>query len=108
MGQFGWIPSLTQAAGFRSNIGFTNTSTVVSIVRVDLYNANGTKIGSFTRTLQPGQWWQSNEPFRNIAGNNNIVGGSAQVTVTSGKGVIVYGSVVDNITNDPTTVNMVR
>lgn len=107
-GQFGWIPNLTQTVGFRSNIGFTNTSVSNAIVRVDLYNAAGTKIGSFTRTLQPGQWWQSNEPFRNVAGINNIVGGSAKVTVTSGKGVIVYGSVVDNITNDPTTVTMVR
>ncbi len=107
-GQFGWIPNLTQTVGFRSNIGFTNTSTVVAVVRLDLYNAAGTKIGSLTRTLQPGQWWQSNEPFRIVAGNNNIVGGSAKVTVTSGKGVIVYGSVVDNITNDPTTVTMVR
>ncbi|MCD4749172.1 MAG: hypothetical protein K8R59_07345 [Thermoanaerobaculales bacterium] len=107
-GQFGWIPNLTQTIGFRSNIGFTNTSTVVTVVRIDLYNANGTKIGSYTKTLQPGQWWQSNEPFRVEAGNNNIIGGSAKVTVTSGKGVIVYGSVVDNITNDPTTVTMVR
>jgi hypothetical protein len=107
-GQFGWIPNLTQNAGFRSNIGFTNTSTANAVVRVDLYNANGVKIGTFNRTLQPGQWWQSNEPFRTVAGVNNIRGGSAQVTVTSGKGVIVYGSVVDNITNDPTTVTMVR
>lgn len=107
-GQFGWIPNLTQTTGFRSNIGFTNTSVANATVRVDLYNASGTKIGSFTRTLQPGQWWQSNEPFRTVAGNNNIIGGSAQVTVTSGKGIIVYGSVVDNITNDPTTVTMVR
>jgi hypothetical protein len=107
-GQFGWIPNLTQTVGFRSNIGFTNTSIFVSVIRIDLYNANGTKIGSYTKTLQPGQWWQSNEPFRTIAGTNNIVGGSAKVTVTSGKGVIVYGSVVDNITNDPTTVTMVR
>ncbi len=107
-GQFGWIPNLTQTGAFRSNIGFTNTSIAVATVRIDLYNAAGTKIGSFTRTLQPGQWWQSNEPFRTVAGVNNITGGSARVTVTSGKGVIAYGSVVDNITNDPTTVTMVK
>lgn len=107
-GQFGWIPNLTQNAGFRSNIGFTNTSTANAVIRVDLYNANGVKVGSFNRTLTPGQWWQSNEPFKGVAGLTNIVGGSAQVTVTSGKGVIAYGSVVDNITNDPTTVTMVR
>lgn len=107
-GQFAWIPSLTQNAGFRSNIGFTNTSAAVAVIRVDLYNANGVQVGTFTRTLQPGQWWQSNEPFRTVVGMNNVVGGSAQVTVTSGKGVIAYGSVVDNVTNDPTTVSMVR
>ena len=34
--------------------------------------------------------------------------GWAKVTVDSGSGVIAYASVVDNITNDPTTVVMLR
>jgi hypothetical protein len=41
-----------------------------------------------------------------IAGRDDIDGGYATVTVESGGGIIVYASVVDNTTNDPTTVPM--
>jgi hypothetical protein len=33
-------------------------------------------------------------------------GGYARLTVVSGSGVVGYASVVDNVTNDPTTVAM--
>ena len=46
------------------------------------------------------------QPFLPRAGQTNIQGGYATVTVNSGSAVIVYGSVVDNITNDPTTIPM--
>ena len=58
--------------------------------------------------LTPGQWKQANQPFRSFAGLTNMRGGSVKVTVTSGSGVIVYGSVIDNITNDPTTIPFYR
>ena len=34
--------------------------------------------------------------------------GYAKVTVNSGTGVVAVGSVIDNLTNDPTTVLMLR
>ena|GEM_PF-6029249 len=38
----------------------------------------------------------------------NLSRGYAKVTVVSGSGVMALASVVDNVTNDPTTVRMVR
>jgi hypothetical protein len=34
--------------------------------------------------------------------------GYAKITVQSGSGVFAFASVIDNITNDPTTVTMQR
>ena len=42
------------------------------------------------------------------AGRNNLASGWARITVTSGAGVLVYASVVDNRTNDATTIPMKR
>jgi hypothetical protein len=106
VGRPGWVPNLVETSGFRSNIGYTNTGTTNATLTVQLFNGNGVQVGSYNVTLRPGQWKQANQPFRNIAGITNLQGGSARVTVNSGSGVIVYGSVIDNITNDPTTINM--
>ena len=75
---------------------------------VRLYNGNGAQVGSYNATLAPGQWKQANQPFKTTAGLTNMRGGSAKITVNSGSGVLVYGSVIDNITNDPTTIPFYR
>ncbi len=107
-GQFGWVPNLLEYNGFRSNIGYTNTGTTSASLTVRLYNGNGVQVGSYNVTLAPGQWKQANQPFKTIAGQTNMRGGSAKITVNSGSGIIVYGSVIDNITNDPTTIPFYR
>ena len=45
-------------------------------------------------------------PFANLAGRSDLVRGYAIVTVTSGAGVLAYASVIDNQTQDPTTIPM--
>jgi len=107
-GQFGWVPNLVEYNAFRSNIGYTNTGTTNATLTVRLYNGNGVQVGSYNVTLTPGQWKQANQPFKIYGGLTNMRGGSAKVTVTSGSGVVIYGSVIDNITNDPTTVPFYR
>lgn len=107
-GQSGWLPHMVENASFRTNIGYTNTGTAAASLTVRLYNGDGVQVGTYTVNLNPGQWKQASQPFRNVAGQSNLQGGSARITVTSGSGVVVYGSVIDNVTNDPTTITMIR
>ena len=107
-GQSGWIPNMLEYGAFRSNIGYTNTGSTNATLTVRLYNGNGVQVGSYNVTLGPGQWKQANQPFKFTGGQSNMRAGSARVTVNSGSGVVVYGSVIDNITNDPTTIPFYR
>ncbi len=107
-GQSGWLPHMIENSRFRSNIGYTNTGTTTATLTVRLYNASGAQVGSYTETLTPGKWKQKQQPFRNVAGLTNMAAGSAKITVNSGSGVVAYGSVVDNVTNDPTTIILRR
>jgi hypothetical protein len=99
---------MVENASFRTNIGYTNTGSTAASLTVRLYNGDGVQVGTYTVSLNPGQWKQASQPFRNVAGQSNLQGGSARITVTSGSGVVVYGSVIDNVTNDPTTIAMIR
>ncbi len=105
-GQSATLPQLREDAAFRTNIGLLNTSATNAIVKVELFDGNGTSLQSFNRTLTPGVLRQENQPFSALAGRSNIVRGSAVITVVSGSGVIAYGSVIDNQTQDPTTIPM--
>jgi hypothetical protein len=107
-GQTGWIPNLVENNFFRSNIGYTNTGSTTASLTVRLYNGDGVFLGSYNVSLAPGQWKQASQPFRDMPGYVWLDAGSAKITVNSGSGVVVYGSVIDNITNDPTTIPFYR
>ncbi len=100
VGQQAWVPQLVENAFFRSNIGYTNTGTTNATLTVRLYNGNGIQVGSYNVGLAPGQWKQKGRPFSTIAGLSNLSAGSVRVTVNSGSGVVIYGSVIDNRTGD--------
>ncbi len=105
-GQTLWLPHLRQDSLFRSNIGFLNSGTTNGSFLVTLYNGSGTQVAQWTVTLAPGRWKQVNTPFSDKAGLNNLQRGSAKVAIQSGTGIFVYASVVDQKTNDPTTIPM--
>ena len=83
-----------------------NSGAVQATVKLRLFSGDGLQIGQSTRTLTPYERLQLQEPFSLIAGRDDIDGGYATVTVMTGDGIIAYGSVIDNATNDPTTVPM--
>ena len=58
--------------------------------------------------LEPGEWRLEVRPFFAAAGLNDLDQGFARVALQSGEAVVALGSVVDNRTNDPTTVALVR
>ncbi len=107
-GEVGLLPQLRENAAFRSNLGFTNTGSEDATLSIGLHDAAGAVLVVYSVDLEPGQWWQDSRPFRNRAGQENLNAGWARVEVLAGNGVVAYASVVDNITNDPTTVPLIR
>ena len=103
-GQSAWLTELTENAAYRTNISLTNTGDTSATVTVRLFNAEGAEVASFVVTLAPGEWKQDNRSFYARAGLTDVGAGSARVTVESGSGVLAIGSVVNNVTNDPTTI----
>jgi hypothetical protein len=107
-GQSAYLPGLVQNADYRSNIGLVNTDEALATVLVELFDGAGGKLAEYTVTLAHGQWAQENRPFEKKAGQTALDRGYAKVTVQSGSGVYAFASVIDNVTNDPTTVAMQR
>ena len=103
-----WLPQLQQNADFRTNIGVHNTGADPARVKVELFDADGSLLSTTQRTIAAGDRVQLQEPFDRIAGRNDIASGYAVVEVLDGSGLSAYASVVDNRTNDPTTVPMAR
>jgi len=103
-----WLPHLTENAMFRTNIGLANMGSVAAEATVELWDGSGALLASYAVALAPGEWKQETQPFRKRAGLTSLQCGYAKVTVTAGAGVVALASVVDNITNDPTTITMQR
>ena len=110
-GQSAYIPQLVQNDSYRSNILVANTGPVDARVKVELFAGDGSKIGQYLvekGTLKPGQRSQANQPFKTVAGRNDLGAAYAKVTVEVGEGIQASGSVVDNLSTDPTTLPMRR
>ena len=107
-GTSAWLPQLAENAAYRTNISLTNTGSVAAAVTVALFDGAGNPLGSYDVALAPGAWAQEDRPFFSHAGQSSMDAGYAKVTVTDGAGVIASASVIDNVTDDPTTVEMAR
>ncbi len=97
---------LRESAKFRTNLGFVNTGTEAATVGVSLLDATGAELTNYELVLESERWLQDNRPFSRRAGREDLDAASAKVTVISGSGVFAYASVIDNLTNDATTVPM--
>ncbi len=105
-GSFARIPQLVENSRFRTNIALSNVGATGAAATVELYDGAGTKLGSYDVSLQPGEFKQENRPFASKGGVTDLGAGSALVSVTSGK-VVGYASVIDNTSNDPTTLPLI-
>ncbi|RLE28229.1 MAG: hypothetical protein DRJ65_00390 [Acidobacteria bacterium] len=102
------LVQLSEDGSFRSNIGAVNMGETAATIKVDLYEASGAFIGSFDLDLPAGQLRQDGRPYKKRFQRTDIVGGFAEIQLTEGDHVYVYGSVIDNETGDPTTISMER
>ena len=105
-GQSAVVPQLTENAAYRANIGLLNMGTSSASALITLYDGSGSQIAAYTVSLAPGESKQENQPFKTKAGQTSMSAGYALVSVTSGSGVLAFGSVLDNVTSDPTTMPM--
>ncbi len=96
--------SASTTSGYRTNIGFVNTSNTTITARADLYDASGSKLGTKTVSLQAYEYKQVARIFRSVTSQtlNNCY--AVLSTSTSGGSFLAYGSVVDNRSGDPVYV----
>jgi hypothetical protein len=103
-GETGWLVGLAETAAYRTNISLTNAGAAAATATVTLVGGAGQTLGSYAVSLAPGEMKQENRPFFARGGQTNMPAGAARVQVTAGTGVVALASVIDNTTNDPTTV----
>ncbi|HSL18823.1 MAG TPA: PKD domain-containing protein [Methylomirabilota bacterium] len=93
---------ITENASFRSNLGLVNGGDGEITISYELFDADGTSLRTASRTLPPLGNIQLNGLFADFA---PVAGGYVDVwTETAGGRFTCYGSVLDNDTDDPTTV----
>jgi hypothetical protein len=104
-GDIGIIPHLKANADFRTNIGLLNFGANPATFRVRLFDADGRQVGTtLNRTVEGEDYWQRDDVFnRQGAGVQNIAYATVEITSETGFGW-AFASVVDNGTNDPTTI----
>jgi len=104
-GEVGHVLQLRGNAEFRTNVGVVNLGEVAATVTIRLHEVDGNAIGSaVSRTVQPTEWRQVNDVFAE-AGTGTCDWAFAAVEVSTSGGLVwVYGSVVDALTGDPTTL----
>ncbi len=89
---------------WRSNLVVTNGGTTEAQVSINLFDANGKSLTSYTLTVPAGKGLQDLEPFKNRANAPDLDWGFATVTVLKGTNVLSSASLIDMKTNDPTTI----
>lgn len=89
---------------FRSNISVTNGGATEAQVSITLFDATGKSLTTYTLTVPAGGVLQDVEPFRTRANAPDTDWGFATVTVLKGTNLRMSGSMIDMLTNDPTTI----
>jgi len=108
-GQNAVLPLLKKNAGFRSNAGFQNLGAASCTGTVKLFNAVGVQVGS-TRTLTAAldKYIQEDDVFAKAAAGNQEPAYALVEVTTAGGNAWFFASVVDAVTNDPTTIPQQR
>lgn len=99
------VAGLREDDHFRSNLGLVNLGSEVLSFRVRLYDMNGDQIGEDLQRNLPAHGWKQIDRVLVAAGAGEQELAYALIDVlSSGAEGWAYGSVVDNLTGDPTTI----
>jgi hypothetical protein len=89
------------ASGFRTNLGLLNITGIQVEVLIELYDFDGSLLGSSSTVLKPFEHRQINRVFRDVT-TDAVSNGFAWVSTSTPQGaVLAYASVVDNRSGDP-------
>jgi hypothetical protein len=91
----------TENDDMRFNVGCQNGSNRSTVISIDLYSADGTHLAREYLDISPWSNDQLNRPFEEFAPVNGYVELHTGVVGTM---ISCYGSALDNVTNDPTTI----
>ena len=87
--------------GFRTNLGLVNLTGAATTVTIDLFEADGSRLGAVSRTLAPYEYRQLGNVFASVS-SSEVADGYLEVgTATDGGAFFALASVVDNRTGDP-------
>jgi hypothetical protein len=90
---------------FRTNLTLNEVWGEEATVRVELYDRDGHKLGHLDQTLSPYGNLQLNDLVARVGGPATLTDGTVKVVPTGGTGKVAGTlSIVDNSTDDPTTV----
>jgi len=93
--------SADDAGGFRTNLVLVNATTRRIDVKIRLFTADGTPLGTIDRSLAPYEYRQLNRVFGMVTGDDVTDGYVVVNTTTAGGAFFALASVVDNLTGDP-------
>ncbi|MBK5257963.1 MAG: PKD domain-containing protein [Thermoanaerobaculia bacterium] len=104
-----YVTGLASSAAFRTNIGMVNKSASPVGVGFTLYDANGGTVGTANVTLQANQFQQTSlASILPAVANRSHDALSMRITAGARDAVSIYGSVVDNVTQDPIYLQATR
>jgi PKD repeat protein len=99
------LTSLRDDTAFRTNAFFANATTSSVTVTLTLLAADGSTLGTTTRTLPPLGMTQISSVVTALGAPAGTRDAALVVsTTTSGAQIVCYASVIDNVTNDPRTI----
>jgi hypothetical protein len=87
--------------GYRTNLGLLSCAEVPAQVDVELYDGQGSLLGTTESTLQPLMFTQLNRVFEAVTANTVDNGYAVVSSSDAGACFLAYASVVDNETGDP-------
>jgi len=91
----------TAHADMRTNVGCFNASDIATRVNFELFAADGTLLGTESVILMP---WSNDQLNRIFDPYHPVTGCVDFWTDIAGTQIYCYGSVLDNVTSDPTTI----
>jgi hypothetical protein len=94
-------------SGYRTNIGIVNLGTGSCSVTVQLYDGNGSQVGTAqTISADPGKFAQNNGIFNNAGAGYLSTAYAVVLTDSASCSFWAYATVIDNVSGDPTTIEM--
>ncbi len=104
-GSVGCVMGLRENEHWRSNLGLVNLGSEAATVRVRLFDVTGIQVGQTMQRTVAARGWKQIDRVVVAAGVGQADLAYATIeSVTSGAAIWAYGSVVDNVTGDPTTI----